>query len=293
VSLTAEVLSVEPKSWVYRLWDEDGTCLYVGQYVGFHPAVRVADHRSGKSWWSEVATIDYVELDVGEDLDAAERAQIKELRPKYNVQHRTTDWTERMEHLSDRHEDLHGLTRENYLALPNDEKPHLYPDRPPSNSTYTGSKNVPGCRCSRCRAEHSRYVREKRQVIRVEPESVTEQPIPVQAPEDKPQPVAEGQTAPADIPAYPQPDQAVYSLPDGPSTADEVAADVLKRAVNAVGPNGVLPQWMIMAGEIASMYGVPVPVAKQAVSNNGQYIRINHYLNGGRGGVALIKRPVR
>jgi hypothetical protein len=74
-------------------------------------------------------------------------------------------------------EDLHVLSREEYLALPDNERPHLYPGREPSNSTYTGTKNQPGCRCLECRSEHAKAVRKNRQVIRLEPESVTDSPV--------------------------------------------------------------------------------------------------------------------
>jgi hypothetical protein len=74
--------SVDQRKWVYRLWAEDGTCLYVGQHVGLHPAVRVYQHRD-KSWWHEVSGFDFVEVLDG-DLDRAEEAQILDLAPEYN-----------------------------------------------------------------------------------------------------------------------------------------------------------------------------------------------------------------
>jgi hypothetical protein len=186
--------------------------------------------------------------------------------------------------------DVAALTREEYLAIPDDERPHLYPDRAPSNAIYTGSKNRPGCRCLRCRAAHADAIRKNRKVIQVVPESVTDSPIPTEDPVSVPELPAEGQT-PAT--GEPQPAEAVYSEPQGQLTAEQVAADVLKRAIAAVGPNGVLPEWMLMAQSIAAMYRVPVAVAKQATRNNGKYIAINRYLNGGKGAVALVKRPVR
>jgi hypothetical protein len=74
-------LSLETKQFVYRLWAEDGTCLYVGQHKGFHPSVRVAQHHN-KDWWPEVARADYVEVDG--NLDHAETEQIRQLSPKHN-----------------------------------------------------------------------------------------------------------------------------------------------------------------------------------------------------------------
>jgi hypothetical protein len=204
-----------------------------------------------------------------------------------------------------------AMTRKAYLDLSDDERPHLYPDRAPSNSVYTGSKNVPGCRCVRCRAAHSEAVKNRRNVIKLEPESVIYQPIPaqapasvpepvtdghqtigLQAPEDEPELVQEAQTASAEVSVNPPAAEAVYSDP-GPLTAEQVAASILKRAVNAVGPNDVLPEWMIMARSIAAMYGVPVPVAQRATAINKPYIGINAYLNGGRGAIVLLKRPGR
>ena len=139
--------------------------------------------------------------------------------------------------------DLHTLTREEYLAIPDDERPHLYPGREPSNSTYTGTKNQPGCRCVSCRAAHANAVRKNRQVIQVEPESVTDEPIPVQVPDDGPQPAQETRTGPAGVAAHPQPQAAVYS-PPGELTAEEVAVRVLKTAAKEAERNGFVRGWV-------------------------------------------------
>jgi predicted HicB family RNase H-like nuclease len=75
-------LDLTPSAWVYRLWNADGDCLYVGQHKGFHPAARVKDHRT-QPWWNEVTRADYVEALEGE-LDIAEKQQIHDLNALYN-----------------------------------------------------------------------------------------------------------------------------------------------------------------------------------------------------------------
>lgn len=75
-------LDLTLRKWIYRLWAEDGTCLYVGQHKGIHPASRVRDHRK-QPWWHEVARADYSEVLEG-SLDDAEDAEIRKLRAKYN-----------------------------------------------------------------------------------------------------------------------------------------------------------------------------------------------------------------
>jgi len=75
-------LELTPRAWVYRLWNEDSDCIYVGQHRGFHPAVRVKAHRA-QPWWNEVVRADYVEVLEG-DLDIAEKQQIHDLNARYN-----------------------------------------------------------------------------------------------------------------------------------------------------------------------------------------------------------------
>jgi hypothetical protein len=70
------------ESFIYRLWNSAGECLYVGKTIQLHPLCRVAEHQK-QEWWSEVARADYVSV-VG-DLSLAEAKQIKDLNPKYNV----------------------------------------------------------------------------------------------------------------------------------------------------------------------------------------------------------------
>jgi len=75
--------AVHTRSWIYRLWDAEGNCLYVGQHRGIHPAVRVNQHRVKQPWWDEVARADFVEVLDG-DLSAVEKQQIAALNARYN-----------------------------------------------------------------------------------------------------------------------------------------------------------------------------------------------------------------
>lgn len=82
----SDLVLPEGNQFVYRMWDKDGNCLYVGQHAGLHPAARLAQHARDKFWWGEVCRIDYAL--VSGDLDEAELEQIAELTPKYNAVNR-------------------------------------------------------------------------------------------------------------------------------------------------------------------------------------------------------------
>jgi hypothetical protein len=56
--------------------------------------------------------------------------------------------------------DTTGTDRREYLAMPVEERPHLYPDKPPSNTTYNGWGENLGCRCSLCTEAHRVAARE-------------------------------------------------------------------------------------------------------------------------------------
>jgi hypothetical protein len=184
--------------------------------------------------------------------------------------------------------DVAALTREEYLAIPADERFHLYPGREPSNSTYTGTKNQPGCRCVRCRAEHASAVRKGRQVLQLEPDSVVDEAIGPGPVSGAATPAAADQTPPAEVSGIPPPARPVYSDP-GALTADEVAARVLKLAVSVAESNGGLPTWMLAAPEIAGRFGVDVKVAQESTRINRPYIQVDAYLRRPK----LVRRPTR
>lgn len=77
-------LDLKARCWIYRLWNADGKCLYVGQATRIHPSLRIADHVR-KSWWNEVAKADYMEVYDPIRLTALEVEQIRELDPVYNL----------------------------------------------------------------------------------------------------------------------------------------------------------------------------------------------------------------
>lgn len=78
------LLDLKPRAWVYRLWNADGDCLYVGQHRGFNPATRITKHSTTQPWWNEVTRADYVEVLLEGDLDIAEKQQIHDLNARYN-----------------------------------------------------------------------------------------------------------------------------------------------------------------------------------------------------------------
>lgn len=77
-------LSLENWPGVYRLWNADNICLYVGQATRPHPLLRIADHQK-KTWWTEVARADFIPCPYSALLDDFERYQISLLNPKYNT----------------------------------------------------------------------------------------------------------------------------------------------------------------------------------------------------------------
>lgn len=69
---------------LYRMYDGDDHLLYVG--ITLDVAHRFADHRQGKTWWADVATIRLEHFGTRADLEAAEVAAIVAERPVHNVQ---------------------------------------------------------------------------------------------------------------------------------------------------------------------------------------------------------------
>ena len=87
---TWEIAENAPTSaacYVYRLWDANGQCLYVGMVGGTRGLrERIREHRQGKPWFREVARLNYIEC--GPDaVNDEEKRQIAELRPLHNIQH--------------------------------------------------------------------------------------------------------------------------------------------------------------------------------------------------------------
>jgi hypothetical protein len=80
------VVSDDSAAYVYRLWNEAGDCLYVGQTTRVHPILRAIQHKQ-QYWWPEVARADYVAVLDPSRLEDAERYEIVILKPKYNVVH--------------------------------------------------------------------------------------------------------------------------------------------------------------------------------------------------------------
>ncbi|MFJ2374984.1 hypothetical protein ACIOZL_19575 [Streptomyces sp. NPDC087769] len=73
---------------VYRLYDADGTLLYVG--MSCDPAKRFMGHRADKPWWGEVDTHTLEWFGTRAGASVVEVAAITDERPKYNKAHNET-----------------------------------------------------------------------------------------------------------------------------------------------------------------------------------------------------------
>ncbi|MDK8242565.1 GIY-YIG nuclease family protein [Corynebacterium coyleae] len=71
--------------WLYRMYDEDGELLYVGQSKD--AISRWKQHARDKDWISEVSIFTREPRFDQEDLDLAEKAAILNEEPRYNVVH--------------------------------------------------------------------------------------------------------------------------------------------------------------------------------------------------------------
>ncbi|MCX5431888.1 GntR family transcriptional regulator [Streptomyces sp. NBC_00257] len=76
------------KAAVYRLYDADGTLLYVG--MSGDPTKRFLGHRADKPWWPEVHAHTLQWFNSRGDASAAERDAITGERPRYNKAHNET-----------------------------------------------------------------------------------------------------------------------------------------------------------------------------------------------------------
>jgi hypothetical protein len=92
------LLTAEPViTSIYRLWDVNGACLYVGQTT-VHPLVRILGHRI-QPWWADVARADYIPFPAdrpyrAEFLDLFEQQQIWDLKPLHNHPRTAKNWLE-------------------------------------------------------------------------------------------------------------------------------------------------------------------------------------------------------
>jgi predicted GIY-YIG superfamily endonuclease len=68
---------------LYRMFDDEGRLLYVGQTSGLPR--RLDQHRSGRPWWGEVATVTVEHFDRANDVFKAEQQAINTEAPLYNV----------------------------------------------------------------------------------------------------------------------------------------------------------------------------------------------------------------
>lgn len=70
---------------LYRLFDDAKRLLYVG--ITCNPAARFSSHGGDKEWWTQVATIALEHLSSRAELESAERAAIRDERPRFNLVH--------------------------------------------------------------------------------------------------------------------------------------------------------------------------------------------------------------
>lgn len=68
---------------LYRLFDQDGTLLYVGATLNVFS--RLAAHRSRQPWFFEVARVELEHFEERADALRAEARAIEEEEPKHNV----------------------------------------------------------------------------------------------------------------------------------------------------------------------------------------------------------------
>ena len=70
---------------LYRMFDRDGSLLYVGQSI--RAAERFSQHRADKSWWPMVSSITMERCDNADELNRSEREAIQTENPRFNVVH--------------------------------------------------------------------------------------------------------------------------------------------------------------------------------------------------------------
>jgi predicted GIY-YIG superfamily endonuclease len=75
----------EAATALYRMYGHDGALLYVG--ITCDIGSRFTTHSADKPWWTEVARIEIEHYPTREAALAAERAEIKARRPRWNIIH--------------------------------------------------------------------------------------------------------------------------------------------------------------------------------------------------------------
>lgn len=74
-----------PKYIVYSLWNEDGSCLYVGITINLRR--RLQEHARKAAWWATVHIVDPIEITNLTDARTIERALIRTYTPEHNIRH--------------------------------------------------------------------------------------------------------------------------------------------------------------------------------------------------------------
>jgi excinuclease UvrABC nuclease subunit len=76
-------LPLQAGFYVYRFWDIQGRCLYVGRTRSI--AKRIGQHVSSKWWWPQVHSMDVVECVDRKQMKAMEATQVCLHLPSYNI----------------------------------------------------------------------------------------------------------------------------------------------------------------------------------------------------------------
>lgn len=73
-----------PDHVLYRMFNHNNILVYVG--ITNTPRGRIGNHRDGKWWWPNIATITMQRFGTREELEKAERDEIRKYEPRYNIQ---------------------------------------------------------------------------------------------------------------------------------------------------------------------------------------------------------------
>jgi len=74
---------VDMLQYIYKFYDKNNTCLYVGKTTHLLPRFR--QHKQDKNWWVEVNRIEVAECKMEFMIDLYEIYYINTLKPLYNV----------------------------------------------------------------------------------------------------------------------------------------------------------------------------------------------------------------